>query len=52
MAGADLTELVGTDALHSLVVGSLVILDGNLSSHTTHGVDTTLVAGLDEEFDL
>ena len=35
VAGADLTQLVGAHALHGLVVGGGVILDGDLSSHTT-----------------
>lgn len=52
VAGADLAELVGADTLHGLVVGGGVVLDGDLSSHATHGVHTTLVAGLDEELDV
>src|SRR5699024_5416738 len=35
VASTDLTQLVGTDALHGLVVGSGVVLDGDLSGHTT-----------------
>lgn len=52
VTGANLSELVGTDTLHGLVVGSGIVLDGDLSSHTTHGVDTSLVAGLDEKLDV
>lgn len=52
MTGTGLAKLVGADTSHGLVVGGLVILDGNLGSHATHGVDATLVAGLDKEFDL
>ena len=52
VAGAGLAELVGTDTLHGLVVGGLVVLDGDLGSHATHGVDAALVAGLDEELDV
>lgn len=52
VAGTGLAELVGADTLHGLVVGGLVVLDGNLSGHTAHGVDTALVAGLDEELDV
>ncbi|KAI6775412.1 hypothetical protein HG530_002170 [Fusarium avenaceum] len=43
------TELVSADTIHGFVVGFGVVLDGNLSCHAAHGVDTALVAGLDEE---
>ena len=49
VAGLDLAELVGVDALHGLVVGSLVILDWDLCGHSAHGGNLSLVAGLDEE---
>lgn len=49
VAGSDLAKLIGTNTFHGLVIGRLVILDGNLSSHAAHGMDTTLVAGLDKE---
>lgn len=31
------------------IVGCIVVFDGNLGSHTTHGVDSSLVAGLDQQ---
>lgn len=52
VTSADLAQLVSAHALHSLVVCCLVVLDGDLRSHTTHGVDATLVASLDQEFHL
>lgn len=52
MAGTDLAQLVSADVLHSLIVCLFVVLDGDLGSHATHGVDTTLVAGLNEELDV
>lgn len=52
MACLDFTELVGVDAFHSLVVCSFVVLDGDLSGHSSHGVDLTSVAGLDEKLDV
>jgi hypothetical protein len=52
VAGADLTELVGANLCHGGVIGLLVVLDGDLSGHTTHGVDGSLVAGLDEQLDV
>ena len=35
VTGTHLTELVGTDTVHGLVVGGRVVLDGDLSGHTT-----------------
>ena len=52
VAGLDLAELVGVDTLHGLVVGGLVVLDGDLGSHSSHGGNLALVAGLDEELDV
>lgn len=52
VASADLTELVGLDLSHGGIVGLLIILDRNLSSHTTHGMNASSVAGLDEELDV
>lgn len=52
MASLHLTQLISPDAIHGLVVGSLVILDGDLGSHATHGVDAAAMAGLDEELDV
>lgn len=52
VSSADLSELVGSDAGHGLVVGGLVILDGNLRSHSPHGVDASPVACLDKQLDL
>jgi len=52
VAGAHLTQLVSAHAFEGFLVGYGVILDRDLSSHATHGVDAALVAGLDEELDL
>lgn len=45
-------ELVGTNLLHGSVVLGLVVLDGNLSAHSSNGSNTSLVASLDEESDV
>lgn len=52
VAGSNLAQLVGADVLHGLVVGLLVVLDGDLGGHAAHGVDAALVAGLDEQLDV
>jgi len=52
VAGLDLTQLVGADRVHGLVVGFLVVLDGNLGCHAAHGVDAATVASLDQELDI
>lgn len=52
VASGDLSELVLVDTLHGDLVGGGVVLDGDLSSHTSHGVDASLVAGLDEQLDV
>ena len=35
VTSTNLTQLVGAHTLHGLIVGSLVVLDGDLSGHTT-----------------
>jgi hypothetical protein len=52
VAGADLAELISLNLGHGGIVGLLIVLDGNLSGHTSHGVNTPGVAGLDEELDV
>ena len=52
VAGARLAQLVRAHAVHGLVVGGLVVLDGDLRRHAAHGVDAALVARLDEELDV
>lgn len=52
VSGSNLSELISSHTLHGLVVGGLIVLDGDLSSHASHGVDSTLVTGLDQEFNL
>lgn len=52
VASLDLTELIGIDTLHGLVVGGLVILDWNLGGHSPHSSDLALVAGLDEKLNI
>lgn len=52
VASLDLTELIGVDALHGLVVGGLVILDWNLGGHSSHSSDLAPVAGLDEKLNI
>lgn len=52
VAGAHFAQLVGLDLCHGGVVGGLVGLDGDLSGHSAHGVDASLVAGLDEQLDV
>lgn len=52
VAGADFAQLVGAHGVHCLLVGFLVVLDGDLSCHAAHGVHTAAVAGLDEELDV
>jgi hypothetical protein len=52
VAGADFAQLVGTHGVHRLLVGFLVVLDGDLGCHAAHGVHTAAVASLDEELDV
>lgn len=52
VTGAHLSELVSADLCHGGIVRLLVILDGNLCGHSTHGVYTSLVTGLDEKLDV
>jgi hypothetical protein len=52
VTSAHLAKLVGANLCHGSIVCLLVVLDGNLSSHTTHSVDASLVAGLDKELDV
>jgi hypothetical protein len=52
VTGAHLAELVCANLCHGSVVRLLVVLDGDLGSHTTHRVHATLVAGLDEQLDV
>src|SRR3569833_1999783 len=52
MPGPHLPQLVGSHPLHGAVVGLLVVLDGDLSSHAAHGVHATLVARLDQQLDV
>lgn len=52
MPGLDFAQLVRHDGRHGLVVGFLVVLDGDLRCHAAHGVDAALVAGLDQELDI
>jgi hypothetical protein len=52
VASADFTKLVGAHRVHGLLVGFVVVLDGDLSSHATHSVHTTTMASLDEELDV
>lgn len=47
MTGADFPQLIGVYTLHSFLVRLLVVLDGDLGGHASHGVDAALVAGLD-----
>src|SRR6266566_804810 len=43
------TPLVGAHTLQRLFVGLRIVLDGDLGSHATNGVDVTAMAGLDGE---
>jgi hypothetical protein len=52
VTSAHLAELVGANLCHGGIVCLLVVLDGDLGSHTTHCVDASLVAGLDEQLDV
>lgn len=52
VAGAHLAELVGGDLGHGGVIGLLVVLDGDLSGHAAHSMDSALVTGLDKELDV
>ena len=49
VTGEHLTKLVSTHLVHSSIVGLLISFDRNLSSHTTNGSSTTLVASLNEQ---
>jgi hypothetical protein len=52
VAGLDFAQLVGADRVHCLLVGFLVVLDGDLGCHAAHGVHTAAVARLDQELDV
>jgi hypothetical protein len=52
VTSAHLAELVGANLCHGGVVRLLVVLDGDLGGHTTHCMHTSLVTGLDEQFDV
>jgi hypothetical protein len=52
MSSLNLSLLVSPDLGHGLVVGSVVILDGNLSGHASHSGDLSLVACLNEKLDV
>mmetsp|Transcript_5060 Transcript_5060/g.10991 ORF Transcript_5060/g.10991 Transcript_5060/m.10991 type:complete len:373 (-) Transcript_5060:205-1323(-) len=47
-----LALLVGANLCECRLVGCWVVLDGDLSRHAAHGVNTPLVAGLDEQLDV
>ena len=49
VASTDFSELVLSNVVHRDIVGFLVVLDGDLSSHSTHGMNLSLVASLDEQ---
>src|SRR5664279_821687 len=48
VAGAHFAQLVLTDALHGIVVCCRIATDGNLSCHPSHGVNSTLVARVNQ----
>lgn len=52
VSSLDLSLLVSPDLGHGLFVGSIVVLDGNLSGHASHSGDLSLVTCLDEKFDI
>lgn len=52
VASTDFTEFVLSDFVHGLVVGLRVVLDGDLSSHTTHCMDASTMASLDQKSDI
>lgn len=49
VTSSDFTSLVSTNLGHSSIIGSRIILDRNLSSHTTHSMNTTLMASLNQQ---
>lgn len=52
MSSSDFTKLISADLVHSNFVGFGVVLDGDLSRHSTHSCDLPPVASLDEELDI
>ena len=48
VSGADFSKLVLVYTVHGNIVGFLVVFDRDLSCHTSHSVDTSSVAGLDQ----
>lgn len=52
MTGSHFTKLISSNIRHGGVVRLLVILDWDLSSHAAHSVDASLVASLDQKFDI
>ena len=49
VAGTHFSEFVLADDLHDFVVRLLIVFSWDLGSHTTHGVHTSTMAGLDKE---
>jgi hypothetical protein len=52
VAGTHLSELVSAHLRHGSLVGGRVVLDGDLSGHSAHGVDASAMTGLDEKLDV
>lgn len=52
MTGPNLSQLIGIDTSHGLLVGLFIILDRNLCSHSSHGMDTSAVTCLNQQFDI
>jgi hypothetical protein len=49
---ANFPKFISTNSFHGLLIRRFVVLDGDLGSHATHGVYTSLVASLDQQLDL
>src|SRR5438552_3189270 len=52
MAGLHLAQLILTNLFKRFLVALRIILDGNLSRHSAHGVNAAPVTGLDQKVDI
>ena len=52
VSGPGFAQLVLPHPLHGFFVGLGIVADGNLRSHSAHGVDTATVTGVDEQLDV
>jgi len=52
MTGPNLSQLISIDTSHGLLVGLFIILDRNLCSHPSHGMNTSSMTCLNQQLDI